>query len=257
MKSFNKRKWWHLKNNRDIHIEFSGWKCNPSIYFRVDADEREICFHIGMGFGLWVVFNGFFPYSWYPKSVDKRYKFSRTDRELSLSIHGGRIWWNIWKDDEYWNRKSWRKNNFDFVGTIKGKHKYEKFEEDRREFVLPFFEGNYNVEIIKYKRVDSYTRWPKRVMTTYEARFGYYENGEWKEKPVPVEGKGENSWDCDEDATYKISFPGYPYRKDIRTPYDAALYAWHSVMQSRERYGSAKWVPKGYNKKLEILKATN
>lgn len=92
-------------------------------------------------------------------------------------------------------------------------------------------------------------------MTSWEVRAGYYnDNGEFVGKGIPVEGKGENSWDCDEDATYAMLFPGFPYRRELRTHYDAALYFWHNMMKSRERTGSPRWTPKSFNgKQLEIL----
>lgn len=254
---FNKRKWWHLKKDRSIHIEVCGWRSNPSIYIRVDGDEREVTFHIAFGIGIWLSFERFIPKSWYPTYESKTYGRLPEEREMSISIHGGSIWWNFWVSEEWssWTKnKTWRKGCWHIVDRIKGKHKYERKEIERLEHVLPFFEGNYNVEVIKFQRIDRWPRWPTSKTISWEVKAGYYKDGVFVEKPIPVEGKGENSWDCDEDATWSMSFPGTPYRKDIQTSYDAALYFWHSMMKSRERYGSAKWVPKAYsNKPLQIL----
>lgn len=257
--NFNRRKWWHFKNDRSIAIEIAGWKSNPSIYVRVDGDERDICFHFAFGFGIWITFERFLPKSWYP-TYESSYGHGRLpeEREISFSFHGGSFWWNFWVSEEWssWTKnKTWKKGCWHIVDRIKGKRKYEKYELERSQYVLPFFEGNYNVEVIKTQRIDKWPRWPTLKMISWEVRAGYYKDGTFIEKPIPVEGKGENSYDCDEDATYSISFPGHPYKKDIKTPYEAALYFWHSMMKDRERRGSAKWLPKGFDKKvLEVLK---
>jgi hypothetical protein len=254
---FNKRKWWNFNNNRSISVEIAGWKSNPSIYVRLDGSERDICFHFAFGFGIWITFERFLPRSWYPTYESKTHGKLPDEREISLSIHGWRFWWNFWVSEEWssWTKnKTWRKGCWHIVDWIKGKHKHERNEIERHEHVLPFFEGNYNVEVIKFQRIDKWARWPTKKAISWEVKAGYYKDGKFIEKPIPVEGKGENSWDCDENATYSMSFPGHPYRKNIQSSYDAALYFWHSMMKDRERRGSAKWVPKAYsNKPLNIL----
>lgn len=262
---FNKRKWWYFGKDyrKRVSIEIAGWHSTPHIILQADGDEGDIMFSLACGFAIYVTFAGFIPRSWYP-TYESRYSQSRIpeSREFSLKIHGGIFWWNFWVSEEwasYSRNKTWRMGTFHFVDLIKGKHDYNKVEASRQQFILPFLEGIYNVEVIKWDRKDSWQRWPTRKMVTWEVRAGYYDGPpnpcNWKDKGVPVEGKGENSWDCDEDATYSISFPGHPYRKDLRIPYDAALYFWHSMMKSRERYGSAKWTPKDFEgKKLQIIR---
>lgn len=256
---FNKRKWWHFKNDRAIAIEIAGWKSNPSIYVRIDGGERDICFHFALGFGIWITFERFLPKTWYPTYESKTHGRLPEERELSVSFHGGSFWWNFWVSEEWssWTKnKTWRKGCWHIVDWIKGRHDYKRAEGEKSYLLLPFFEGIYNIEVVKYERTDKWQRWPTRKMITWEIKAGYYnEKGKFIEKPIPVEGKGENSWDCDEDATYSMSFPGYPYKKNIKTHYDAALYFWHSMMKDRERRGSAKWVPKAHiHDKLNIIK---
>lgn len=255
--NFNRRKWWHFGNSKSISIEWAGFSSHPSIYLRVDGDEQEVTFHIAFFVGIWISFERFIPKSFYPTYASKTHGRLPEEREISLSFHGGSFWWNFWVSEEWssWTKnKTWRKGCWHILDRIKGKHKCQRTEVERQQFVLPFLEGNYNVEVIKNERKDTWQRWPMKKSTTWEVKPGYYKDGLFIEKPIPVDGKGENSWDCDEDATYAISFPGYPYKKEIKTAYDAALYFWHSMMKDRERYGSAKWVPKRFDKKvLEVL----
>lgn len=256
--NFNKRKWWYLKGNRSISVEVAGWRSHPSIYVRVDGSERDVCFHFALGFGIWITFERFLPKSWYP-TYESSYGHGRIgeEREISLSFHGGCFWWDFWVSEEWssWTKnKTWRKGCWHIVDLIKGKHKCERNEIHRDEHVLPFYEGNYNVEVIKYLRIDKWPRWPTRKMVSWEVKAGYYKDGKFIDKPIPVEGKGESSYDCDEDATWSMTFPGAPYRKEVQSSYDAALYFWHSMMKSRERRGSSRWVPKAFsNQKLKTL----
>lgn len=248
---FNRRKWWHFGNRKSIVIEIAGWNNSPAISFRADPDDRGVTFNISFGFAIYITFDGFIPRSWYPE-----------EREFSIRIHGGAIWWDFWVSEEWssWTKnRTWRKSSFQLMDKIKGKHDYKRKDADRRQFLLPFLEGIYNVEVIKWDRTDKWPRWPTRRMTTWEVRAGYYEGPpsecNWKDKPIPVEGKGESSYDCGEDATWSISFPGPPYKKDVNTPYLAALYFWHSIMKSREQRGSAKWLPKDFEgKSMPIIR---
>jgi hypothetical protein len=56
------------------------------------------------------------------------------------------------------------------------------------------------------------------------------------ETGVPVPGKGENSWDCGEDALYSLS--------TTAATIDEAIEKFKaSVMKTRERYGGKDWMP--------------
>jgi hypothetical protein len=253
---FNQRKRWHFKGNKSIHFEISGWTCNPSIYLRVDGGESQVTLHIGLGIGLSISFARFLPEGWYPSYISK-YGYGRLgcEKKVSVSFHGGSIWWCFWKDDDESFRTSWRKGCFHLVDIIKGKHIYNKNEVERNVFVLPFLEGNYNVEVIRFERIDKWQRWFTSKMISFEVRAGYYQDGRWVEKGIPVEGKGENSWDCDEDATYSMSFPGQPYKKEIVSCYDAAMHFHQSMIKDRARRGGANWLPKSHESaRLAVIK---
>lgn len=257
---FSRRKWWSFGDRKSISIEIAGWKSSPHIIFQADGDEGDIMFSISIGIAIYISFAGFIPRSWYP-TYESSYSQSKIpeSREFSIKILDGSLWWDFWVSEDwasYTRNKTWRKGAFHFVDLIKGKHDYRRIDSGRQQFYLPFLEGIYNVEVIKWDRTDSYKRWPTSKMITWEVRAGYYdEKLQWKDRPVPVEGKGENSWDCDEDATWSMSFPGAPYKKDINTPYDAALYFWHSMMKSREQRGSSKWTPKAFEgNKMQIIR---
>lgn len=258
---FNKRKWWHF-GNKCITLEVSGFDGNPSIYVRVDGDERDVSFHIGAFIGIWLTFENFLPKSWYPKRWSKHCNcFLGEEREISFRIFGGSFWWDLWVSPEwasYSANKTWRKGCWHIVDRIKGKRTHKRELQESKQYAIPFLEGNYNVEVSRFHVENKWPRWFTEKYTTFNVRVGYYnENKEWVSQGVPVEGKGENSWDCDEDATYEMSFPGAPYRKNVKSCFDAALYFWHDMMKSREKTGSAQWLPEQFrNKGIRTLKKT-
>lgn len=56
-------------------------------------------------------------------------------------------------------------------------------------------------------------------------------------EPVPVPGKGENSWDCGENATYGMSCAADTIEEAIGKFVS-------STLRTRTRYGGQNWTPK-------------
>lgn len=56
------------------------------------------------------------------------------------------------------------------------------------------------------------------------------------ESGIPIPGKGENSWDCDQDAIYSLTTTASNLEEVI-----ACLK--ENVMETRDRYGGAHWAP--------------
>lgn len=140
------------------------------------------------------------------------------------------------REDE-WNSTDpkWRRGSIHFDTLIKGKRTCTWENIDGGRFLLPFFEGCYEVEVIKKLRTDSYQRWFSRKSIAFEVRC---------DVGIPHEGKGDNSYDQDEGATFSIHFPGTRTRNN--SLYEAALYFWQSCMETRKRYGWPNWVPRRY-----------
>lgn len=57
------------------------------------------------------------------------------------------------------------------------------------------------------------------------------------EEPVPVPGKGENDWDCGDDAIHGSTFAATTIPEAIGKMVGSA-------MRTRERYASLDWRPK-------------
>ena len=93
--------------------------------------------------------------------------------------------------------------------------------------VVPLPEGNYPGECRREKRTWQRKRWP----FSRRERVGY-----WIDMKIapPVPGKGENSWDCDDDGVYGTGGA---------TVAEAIANVTRAALRDRERYGSKNWTP--------------
>lgn len=159
-------------------------------------------------------------------------------------------WWDaglsvsIWNDDMDWRsdqltRWPWQGTGWSFYlrpwRWIPGDTRYEKDEEATRthEVLVELPEGSYpavvTTERVRWQR----PRWfvaPWMFRSTVEVPGG-----------VPIPGKGENAWDCDDDAIY--SSTGSADLVQVQ-PEQAAERLADSVRQRRQRYASDRWVPR-------------
>jgi len=223
-------------------FEISGFNSNPSIY--LEFKENKICFHIGLFIGLWLSFY---------TNTHRKYD---NERRISISWHDASLWWQFWTPIDSWSSKTpkWQHGNFDFRSLIQGKHNCRYETLDKQKFLCPMIEGNYEIEIEQKMRYDEYKRWPTSKMLYYEVKAGYYgADNKFIEVGIPLEGKGENSWDCGEDATFGSSF-GNTKERQVRTIEEAYCYFVSHMLSSRIRYGGNNWVPKAYHgKELKII----
>lgn len=252
MSAFNKRKTFFLNKScsKSITLEISGFKSHPSIYWQMDASDNEATFHIGLFIGLWISIEGILPSKWFPKNYESK--------SIQFAFHNWSFWWDLWMDDNCWSRNDpkWRRGNIDFQKLFIGKHNCERTELSQSDQTISMIEGNYNVVVKEEQRIDTWPRWFTKKSTSWQVEAGYYENGEFVSCPIPVEGKGENSYDCDEDATYSMSFPAKGLnREEIKYPWQAALYFEQSIKEDRIKYGGKNWLPERFSKiKVQHIK---
>lgn len=207
----------------------------PRFSFSVDACEGDICFAgtpIPGLLGVSVVFD--VPSAAARKIVDFRSKRRHKpyEREVRFAIHDGKIWVTLWSPGDEWTAGD-RNYSFDIEKLVLGETLYSSTETDRGMFRIqiekdePMYEGEYRASISTWR----YARFPFIFMSrpVYKLDIG---------AGIPIPGKGENSWDCDEDAIYGIS----TCAADL---YEAVEKLRDSVNESRRRYGGAGWRPSG------------
>jgi hypothetical protein len=114
------------------------------------------------------------------------------------------------------------------LNTLLGRAVYSSHEIDTQDRLLQMPEGNYHVTVKLTEDRWKRPRWPwaKTVRRVHiECKAG-----------IPKPGKGENSWDCGEDAAYGLTCPA-------STVEEALGKMKASVMRDRERYGGKSWRP--------------
>lgn len=156
------------------------------------------------------------------------------DRELSIRLHDGLICWNLWTATMGYNPKAkWREKCWNwqrFIGWSPSHVGWETLDVVRT--VVPMPEGTYDATV-ELKR----GTWKRRRLFVWLPRVHQFRYEITPDKPIPVPGKGENSWDCGDDATHAMSGPG-------RTASVAVAELVQSIYRDRTAYGSGPlWQP--------------
>lgn len=160
------------------------------------------------------------------------YEYMAWPRKTGIGFHDQTIWFAIWNWDAGWDHRQPKWMNFNFcpVDFLLGKTIYtSKSLTDfpkRKRVLMP--EGLYPVDVTLTEDTWKRPRWPwPHVVRRAQIECPI---------PIPTPGKGENSWDCGEDATYGLTCPA-------STINEALSMLKESVMQDRERYGGKNWKP--------------
>lgn len=153
-------------------------------------------------------------------------------REIRLSFHDGSVWWRLWGRPHHWSSSTpkWMDGNFNLVDFALGRQTTTTrvIEERRVEVTMP--EGSYaalaKVELHTTVRPRSPLKGFHHT-TTIEML-----------EPIPVPGKGENSWDIGDDALHSLSVPGKTIESGIARTIE-------SVLTTRRKRGGMYWAPGG------------
>lgn len=221
------RCWWHFSNRKCLGFEWNLGKIrfNLGVNYGGFADsELTLIFCIPF-ISLYLSFENFF----------KRLRKSDADKHTGIAIHNGSIWIDIGKDNDGWNSK---RDKFKHIvitpmDIIFGRMKYNKLELERSEANIPMNEGAYPAEICLVECTWKRKRLPfKKKIIRAEIEML---------KPIPIPGKGENSWDCGENAIYSLTLPN-------KTTIAAAISGVvESCLRDRFKYGGHNWTPNKVN----------
>lgn len=143
--------------------------------------------------------------------------YDHGNREIGWAFHNNTLWIDLWRDVD---GGDWRKRHvvFDFAKFLFGKQQYsEKKMGDYLEFVqLP--EGDYPATV---EMVEASWKRPRLPKVTRVRRAHVV-----PAIPIQVPGKGENSWDCGDDAVYSMTC-------NADTPAEACQKLAESVLRDR------------------------
>lgn len=185
--------------------------------------DASLALHFGW-FSLYVYTELLLPRKWRGKDDDAR------EYGLTYFVEGDHLSWT-WhakefessSHDPWWMHKGWF-----LADVIFGGANYSTTVIREEQTVIPMPERSYpatvKIELARWKR----PRWPfakELLRGDVDIPGG-----------VPVPGKGENSWDCDQDAIYGQT----ALAKSID---EAVANVVESALKSRRRYGGKNWQP--------------
>lgn len=143
-------------------------------------------------------------------------------REISVTLMDGGIYWRLWRHPHVGYCRDWRDRSFKPLDLILGREKYNEGERNHFDTFLELPEATYPLSIDIYPATWKRPRWPwGRTVMRADIEC---------ERGAPVPGKGDNSWDMEDDAIYGMT-------TQAGTVAEAKEKFRASVMRDRERYG--------------------
>lgn len=150
-------------------------------------------------------------------------------RCVGFRIFDGRIWLDLWADpNDSSHNKRWQKFNWGPKSFFLGRTKYTTHQKTVHERMIVMPEGRYPATITTYIAQWKRPRWPfpqQIHRAEIEIAGG-----------IPIPGKGENSYDCEDDAIFSMTTPA-------SSPQEAEIILFNSVMRARIRHAAADWIP--------------
>jgi hypothetical protein len=153
------------------------------------------------------------------------------ERMVGIAIHHGSIWFSLWENPMEWNHDDpwWWKFSFSPADFLLGDEDCSTRDLGTGRVDVEMPEGHYPASYRLFELTKKRPRWPwrKQQFVRCEIR---------PDIPIPVPGKGENSWDLDDGAIHSGSYP-------TSTPQEAARQMADSALRTRRRYGGVNWEP--------------
>ena len=226
-----------LKHGRAwLDTEWVQLRWSWNFWARFCGAEVKCSAEDGLGF-----FVGLPPVSlWFSFRVKRwnDFYFKHDWKALGFRIHNWAIWCDFWADEsESRNYGSWfskyrRRWNWHPIDTFLGRAEHsEERTYPTEDIIVAMPEGNYRGKAVRKVEAWKRKRWPFWPSAQRIARYHVD-----MEEPIPFPGKGENSWDCGQDALYGSTFPA-------ETMQEAIASVTQSVLDSRYKYGGKNWKP--------------
>jgi hypothetical protein len=233
------RAWLHLWS-KQIGLEWLFFRRTISFGLTVrigGQDYDQLVFHLGLPYlcSIYLSFMNFLPRRWFQ---DWRY-WGVWGRETGIDVHNRMLWLSVFHNDD---ECRFAKGpdipglcihlsdggfmiSFDPADFLLGRQKYSDRTIQTVETMLALPESEYPVKVRLFESSWKRPRWPfvKRILRA--------EVEEATGKGIPSHaGKGENSWDMDDDYTYSITLQASSVE-------EALQLAANGILRSREKYG--------------------
>lgn len=224
--------------SRTIRFSWNLWSRFCGVEASVGGAEEDLHFFWALPpFAFWLSFEDCLPKSWKERwRKSKRIKAYNQKYEgygeshaytpfnvFNIRIHDWTLHWDFFKFDWGWSSKmpKWMDGSFNIPDFFLGRSKYSTEVLSMHEVLIPMPEGNYPARVKMDKSTWKRPRWPFA-----KVRYGAMVD---MRRSIPFEGKGENSWDCGEDALFGKSC----LANNVE---DAIASTVKSVLQSRRKH---------------------
>jgi hypothetical protein len=151
--------------------------------------------------------------------------------DIGVDVHNGCVWLNLWSRRNEWRSRDpwWRKTLcLHVVDWLLGEPRYQEELIIEQPCLIPMPEGSYQGTAKLYKSTWTRARWSSTILQRCTIDIT---NG-----GIPVPGKGENSWDCGDDAIHGLTCTATSIEDGVNK-----LVA--DAKETRERYGGSRWTP--------------
>lgn len=212
---YHGRCWLRMGEQLSFAFSWNIWASFCGMFMEMDPSERRIGWHVALpplafwwsveGLGLCRAWEWFFKSKllrWWNQRLGGHPGSERyTDfTVVSIRVHDWAIWWSVLKFDWGWSSSMpWWVDGSLHPGRLLGRHIYEMEVLEQRQVLVPMPEGPYPAEAELRIGIRGRRLWPWKHRTKeYELTL---------KQGIPFSGKGENSWDCGEDAVFGRSGP--------------------------------------------------
>jgi len=176
--------WESARGKEALHVEWhlGGHAHNSSMRLTIGGEEMRGAFSLGIR-GLFYIY-----IAWEGPQGSRAHVYG-------ISLFGGGVC--VWLGSDEWGN---RPGNYvwDWRHTLIGRGKVEHTVIEERPVRLVLAEGEHQGTGKLIETIWRYPRWFPQTHRSVEIEF---------EEGVPIPGKGENSWDCGDDAIYAMSCP--------------------------------------------------
>lgn len=195
----------------------------------------DLALHFGKLGDLWIQTSNLLPRRWFT-----RYKLNRKGervedydtRVFSFNVSLEEIRWQFWDKQHHWSSTQpwWYTQTLNYKRFFFGQSQCTEEIIGSGTCLVPIPEKNYpaTYEITRYRNL-----YKRPIGVLRDLLFGgrvHYGTQINPGENIPIPGKGENSWDCDDDAIHSISIGGRSVDEAISKMVESAL-------STRRRYG--------------------
>jgi|SRR6185437_1201621 len=217
----------------------ASWKlgidAGTRLALNVDSGDGEALLSVGVGIAALYIgiearwlHDALYAIGMTRKSRHDKVSILGIEREVSLRFHDGSVWWRAWADPNEWcSTPRWRDGSLSLDKLLRGEETVIRRPLACRTVQVPMPERSYDgVATFSEVRIER-PRWLTKVFT--DVKITMCDGDE-----IPIPGKGESSWDIDDDATRSFSAPASSIE-------DAIGQFVASTLKRRLKYGGKRW----------------